>query len=312
MSTLIDKLTANGTIRGVVRIVFAHIGSAIVSVLKFVFIDVTDAIWGGLYRWLDSIRPRILVFLFIPLVIGLAAVVIVDYSDKYLTTDIYCGKACHVMEHPYKELKKSKHWNMRSGVRTTCADCHVSGRLSFAMWDHIIDFTELWVWYTTDFSEKETFDWMRPSLAEKVRLEMLEDDSANCRRCHIEEAIDPEKKRGQKEHKEALEEGTTCIVCHYNLVHQKVEPSKRFLKRIDEIDVLNVKKGKTARRKKEAEKGALIEKLGEPDAKQAQGRRDASTDSPSRGRKRSAPNRRPSESTPPSPAGRPGLRVPLP
>jgi nitrate/TMAO reductase-like tetraheme cytochrome c subunit len=47
------------------------------------------------------------------------------------------------------------------------------------------------------------------------------------------EAIKPERKRGQRMHAVAIEEGTTCIVCHYNLVHKEVEPSKAFLEAIE-------------------------------------------------------------------------------
>jgi len=34
-------------------------------------------------------------------------------------------------------------------------------------------------------------------------------------------------------HTMALEEGTTCVACHYNLVHEEVEPSKVFLEAIE-------------------------------------------------------------------------------
>jgi nitrate/TMAO reductase-like tetraheme cytochrome c subunit len=47
------------------------------------------------------------------------------------------------------------------------------------------------------------------------------------------EAIKPARKRGQRMHAKALEENTTCIACHYILVHKEVEPSKAFLDAID-------------------------------------------------------------------------------
>jgi nitrate/TMAO reductase-like tetraheme cytochrome c subunit len=46
------------------------------------------------------------------------------------------------------------------------------------------------------------------------------------------EAIQPERLRGQRQHAEAIETGTTCIACHYNLVHKDVEPSEEFLQAI--------------------------------------------------------------------------------
>ena len=38
--------------------------------------------------------------------------------------------------------------------------------------------------------------------------------------------------RGQRQHETALKEGTTCIACHYNLVHEEVEPSEAILNAI--------------------------------------------------------------------------------
>ena len=52
--------------------------------------------------------------------------------------------------------------------------------------------------------------------------------------CHVMEAIKPERKRGQRQHAEALESGASCIACHYNLAHKEVEPSDAFLKAIGE------------------------------------------------------------------------------
>jgi len=61
-----------------------------------------------------------------------------------------------------------------------------------------------------------------------VRFRMLANDSKNCRTCHTMEAIRPEKKRGQRAHETAMEEGLSCIICHYNIVHKEVPPSEAF------------------------------------------------------------------------------------
>ena len=63
----------------------------------------------------------------------------VDVTDYYFSSDNFCAFSCHVMENTvYKEMQQSKHWKTPSGVRPKCADCHVSGRLTFAMWDHFV------------------------------------------------------------------------------------------------------------------------------------------------------------------------------
>ncbi|HLB31310.1 MAG TPA: hypothetical protein VJN91_07265, partial [Gammaproteobacteria bacterium] len=44
-----------------------------------------------------------------------------------------------------------------------------------------------------------------------------------------------ERVRGQNQHKEAVEKGITCILCHYNLVHKPVDPSEAFLNTIEAV-----------------------------------------------------------------------------
>ena len=187
--------------------------------------------------WYDQFR-RIVgawVFVVVLIVMGSIFVVVVDTADYVFSTMTFCGTTCLVMEvNVYKELKKSKHWTTPTGVRATCADCHVGGRLSFAMLDHFVGTGELFVWLTHDLSKPGAFERLRPAAADRVRFAMIENDSWKCRGCHEMEAIKPKRIRGQNQHEEALEEGTTCIVCHYNLVHKEVEPSPSFKRAIEE------------------------------------------------------------------------------
>ena len=189
----------------------------------------------GLRRWLDVLFHHPWIAIVVLFAIGGTSVATLDTTDYYFTSQPFCAFQCHVMEIPYKELQQSKHWTTRSGVRPTCADCHVSKRLTFAMVDHFIGTAELFVQLTTDFSDPETFEALRPAAADRVRFAMLGNDSEACRSCHDEPAIKPARKRGQKMHALAREENTTCIVCHYNLVHKEVEPSKAFLAAIEDM-----------------------------------------------------------------------------
>jgi nitrate/TMAO reductase-like tetraheme cytochrome c subunit len=185
---------------------------------------------AGLRRWLTTARHHPWIFLMMILAVGGVGVATVDVTDYYFSSQNFCAFTCHVMESTvYQELKQSKHWTTPSGVRPTCADCHVSGRLTFAMWDHFIGTGELFVWLTNDLDEPGAFDKLRGPAADRVRFQMLENDSEKCRGCHVMEGIKPERKRGQRQHADAIETGTTCIVCHYNLVHKEVEPSEAFL-----------------------------------------------------------------------------------
>jgi nitrate/TMAO reductase-like tetraheme cytochrome c subunit len=166
---------------------------------------------------------------------GSISIPVVDQVDVYFSSNTFCASACHEMESTvYKELQSSTHWTTSTGVRPSCADCHVSERLVPAMWDHFLGMKELIAHLTSDASKPGNFDKkFRADSANRVRLKMFANDSKNCRSCHEMTAIKPKRKRGQKLHAEALENKATCITCHYNLVHKEVEPSDEFLKAIE-------------------------------------------------------------------------------
>lgn len=169
------------------------------------------------------------------LVAGFAFMAVVDVTDQVFSTDKFCATTCHVMESTvYQELKESKHWQTKTGVRAGCADCHVDEHVTMATIDHIIGMKEAWVWLFNDFSEPGSFEPFREAGARRVRMSFLEDGSKNCRSCHVMEAIQPSS-RGQADHEEAREKDISCIACHYNIVHKEVEPSEEFQSAIDEL-----------------------------------------------------------------------------
>lgn len=183
---------------------------------------------SGRSRW--TLRQWVLIIIGLGLFAAFS-VVATDATDYTFSTMQFCAHTCHVMEdNVYAELEKSKHWKTPTGVRPTCADCHVSRRLSYAMVDHFLGTKELFVMAFNDFSKPGSFEKFRPEAANWVRFHLLGDNSAACKTCHVMEAIKPKRLRGQNAHNEAVKNGNSnCIACHYNLVHKKVEPSKEFL-----------------------------------------------------------------------------------
>ena len=184
--------------------------------------------------WYRQVRKTLfqwVVFVVGVVVIAGVSIVSVDATDYVFSTQKFCAHTCHVMESTvYAEYEKSKHYNTATGVRPHCADCHVSERLSYAMWDHFLGSGELFVWATTDFSQPGSFEKYRPEAANKTRLKFLHSNSKNCKRCHEMDVIKPSRVRGQNAHRDAIANGNSnCIACHYNLVHKEVEPSKEFL-----------------------------------------------------------------------------------
>ncbi len=183
--------------------------------------------------WYRQVRRNL--YQWVLLVIGLVlwgafSVAATDATDYTFSSMKFCAQTCHVMESTvYQEYKESKHYNNPPGVRPKCADCHVSRRLTFAMYDHFRGTKELWAWATHDFSKPGAFDKVRPELAKTERFRFLRSNSENCKRCHVMAAIKPASARGQNAHRTAMQNGNSnCIVCHYNLVHKHVPPSKEF------------------------------------------------------------------------------------
>jgi nitrate/TMAO reductase-like tetraheme cytochrome c subunit len=194
---------------------------------------------GGRRSWLGRARAAIsgypLLFILLALVVGaVVAVPTTEAVDRYFSTDQFCAQTCHVMTATVaEEYHQSAHWNTATGVRPTCADCHVGEGLTMAMWDHVLGTHELIAFAFRGIRTPEAFEEERAEAANRVRMKMLARDSANCRSCHVMAAIQPERTRGQRQHAQALENGTTCIACHYNLVHKEVEPSPSFLQAIE-------------------------------------------------------------------------------
>ena len=177
-----------------------------------------------LRRWLAFAQRRPVLFSLVMIgAILVAGVPATDAVDLYFSSLRFCGDTCHVMRQMNKEYQESTHFKTPTGVRATCADCHVSRRITLAMWGHFLGMRELFVFLTNDFSKPETWARLRPEAADDVRMGMLANDSMTCRQCHVMEGIQPERRRGKRQHKKAVEEGTTCIACHYNLVHKEVD-----------------------------------------------------------------------------------------
>ena len=106
-----------------------------------------------------------------------------------------------------------------------CVDCHLPEGFwpaTFA-YTHFVSATDLFGHFRDRASERAG-DWIPAAAARayRVRDRLFEYDSVTCRGCHIESEIKPKRKRGQKAHKNALENKETCIECHDNMVHRQV------------------------------------------------------------------------------------------
>lgn len=133
---------------------------------------------------------------------------------------------CHEMyDNVYVEYQDTIHYNNRTGVRATCADCHVPREWWPKMVRKVQASRELWGKLTGTIDTREKFEEKRLTLARREWKRMLANDSLECRNCHGLESMDADRQatRSARQHERARDEGITCIVCHQGIAHQLSE-----------------------------------------------------------------------------------------
>ncbi|MCW8825225.1 MAG: NapC/NirT family cytochrome c [Gammaproteobacteria bacterium] len=135
--------------------------------------------------------------------------------------------SCHEMAQTvFPEYKKSVHYSNASGVRATCADCHVPKEWGPKMVRKIQASNELIHKMLGTIDTKEKFEAKRAELAERVWLNMQQSDSRECRNCHDKAAMDfhKQRKRSAEKMERAFAKGKeTCIDCHKGIAHKLPE-----------------------------------------------------------------------------------------
>jgi nitrate/TMAO reductase-like tetraheme cytochrome c subunit len=183
-------------------------------------------------------RPgkRVLIGIIVGGIAGLLLALGAEQMDHYTSTDAFCT-SCHAMQSYIADTeayKSSAHQTTASGVRPGCADCHIPKGLVTATYTHVVNgISDMWGEISLDYDDPDVWNAEKARLAYATRDWFRKNDSITCRECHEESSIKPTRQRGQKQHKEARETNMTCIDCHYNLVHEEIEPSERFLEQVE-------------------------------------------------------------------------------
>lgn len=141
---------------------------------------------------------------------------------EYTNTEEFCI-SCHEMRDTvYVEYRESSHYSNASGVRVTCADCHVPRPWGEKMIRKVKATNELYHKIAGSIDTKEKFEAKRLQLAENVWRSMEASDSRECRNCHSYGAMNfhDQSRRGAKKMKAAMEDGKTCIECHKGVAHK--------------------------------------------------------------------------------------------
>lgn len=133
----------------------------------------------------------------------------------------------------YAEFKDTIHDKNRSGVRTTCPDCHVPREPGAVLLRKMRATFELYGHFTGVINSPEKFEAHRAELAKRVWTRMKQTDSLECRNCHHADAWNPDlqSERSKSRHTKGRGEGKTCIDCHFGIAHNEPEgPGPQELK----------------------------------------------------------------------------------
>lgn len=139
--------------------------------------------------------------------------------------------SCHEMEdNVYQEYKTTVHYKNRSGVRATCADCHVPRPWEHKVVRKIQASNELLHKITGSIDSHEKFTAKRLQLADIVWTSMQASDSRECRNCHSFDAMDikAQQSRSGLVHRFAQQRSKTCIDCHKGIAHQLPESIEAY------------------------------------------------------------------------------------
>ena len=155
------------------------------------------------------------------------------YGLAVTSTEEFCI-GCHEMrENVYAEFKGTIHDKNRSGVRAICSNCHVPHEPVALIKRKMAATFELWGHFTGAIDTKAKFEARRHELATRVWTRMKQTDSLECRNCHHDDAMDPEKQtdKAKARHAKMKSEGLTCIDCHFGIAHKEPDgPGPRELK----------------------------------------------------------------------------------
>ena len=164
------------------------------------------------------------------MVVGAIAWVGFNAGINATATLEFCTDSCHEMKWVTDEYKKTVHYKNRSGVRATCADCHVPKADSVKGWiDKVIAKTkaagELYHYFVGTIDTKEKFEAYRWKMANSVWETMRARGSKECLNCHQFDNMNPEDqgRMARKKHAKAVKEGKSCIDCHTGIAHEEPE-----------------------------------------------------------------------------------------
>lgn len=143
-------------------------------------------------------------------------------------TEQFCISCHEMQDNAYAELQTTIHYTNRSGVRATCADCHVPHDWVDKIARKMEASKEVWGWLFGTINTPEKYEDKRRELAEREWARLQANDSLECRNCHHFEYMDLTLQQSLASQMHAMVLGTgdaTCIDCHKGIAHHLPEMS---------------------------------------------------------------------------------------
>ena len=167
-------------------------------------------------------RKKLIFLLALVFVVGIIFAGAFTTALSTTNTMEFCTN-CHSMKINLEEYKETPHYQNASGVRATCADCHVPKAFVPKMIAKVMAYKDVLHEFLGTIDTKEKFEEHRWEMASRVWAKMKATDSRECRSCHSFDQMDlsEQDRSARKRHGRAEDEGKTCIDCHKGIAHEE-------------------------------------------------------------------------------------------
>ncbi|MCB1857186.1 MAG: NapC/NirT family cytochrome c [Gammaproteobacteria bacterium] len=162
---------------------------------------------------------------FLIIVVFIAGIVFAGLFNVGLsaTNEMEFCTSCHSMKVNLEEYMETPHYKNNSGVRATCADCHVPKQFGPKIVAKILAYKDVLHEFLGTIDTPEKYEAHRWDMATRVWDKMRANNSRECRSCHDYDQMDLslQDRMARNRHGSALDEGKTCIDCHKGIAHEE-------------------------------------------------------------------------------------------
>lgn len=178
-----------------------------------------------------SPRKTSLVVLSIVFLAGIVAAGMFNVGIATTNQTEFCT-SCHSMKVNLEEYQETTHYKNASGVRATCADCHVPKQFIPKMIAKVMAAKDVYHEILGTIDTPEKYEEHRWDMASRVWDKMRASNSRECRSCHdfSQMELSAQSRSARNKHGRAEDEGKTCVDCHKGIAHKEPEDPSLELK----------------------------------------------------------------------------------